>query len=275
MIDLHCHSKFSDGKLSPVALLHTAVEANIKLLALTDHDTVAGLEELRQGASNLSITIINGIEISTCWKKHDIHIIGLNIDPYNEGIQSLVKQQSQSRISRALQISERIKACGVHEAFNKACKIAGHEHVGRPHFAQVLINEGIVPNFEIAFKRFLGRGRSAYVQTPWLSVEEAVARIMQANGHAVLAHPLKYFLTRTKLHELIATFKEAGGTGLEVISGEMTRLQIEEVVGLCQRFQLHGSTGSDYHGDRLSRISLGRQQQLPLNCMPIWHQWNI
>lgn len=275
MIDLHCHSNFSDGSYSPAALLTKAIESGVQILALTDHDTLAGLEMLHDVASHHSIKIINGIELSTRWKKYDIHIIGLNIDPQSQVIQSLIKRQNQSRIARALQIGEQMKLCGVDDAYVKACKIAGHERVGRPHFAQVLMEEGLVSDMQSAFKRFLGRGRPAYVPTAWLSISEAVEGIIQADGQAVLAHPLKYALTRTRLHELISEFKIAGGTGLEVVSGEMTATQIQEMAGLCIRFELLASTGSDYHGDILSRISLGRQRQLPLNCVPIWHQWNI
>ncbi|KTD20452.1 TrpH protein [Legionella lansingensis] len=275
MIDLHCHSNFSDGTLSPADLLNKAFESNVKMLALTDHDTTDGLEMLHKAASALPIKIIDGIELSACWKKHDIHIIGLNISPEDKGMQSLIYRQSQNRTIRARQIAEQLKLWGVVEAYNKACDIAGHERVGRPHFAQVLINEGLVSDMQTAFKRFLGRGRPAYVRTSWLSLTEAVEGITEANGEAVLAHPLKYSLTRTKLYELITDFKKAGGRGLEVISGDMTALQIDEMASLCQRFQLLGSTGSDYHGDIFSRISIGRQPQLPVNCRPIWHLWNI
>jgi predicted metal-dependent phosphoesterase TrpH len=275
MIDLHCHSHFSDGMLAPIALLSKAVEANIKILALTDHDTMAGLSDLHEAASNLPITIINGIELSTRWKKYDIHILGLNISSDDEAMQALIRRQNESRVRRALQIAEQMKTCGIDNAYEKACKIAGHERIGRPHFARLFINEGLTPDMQTAFKRYLGRGKPAYVTTSWLSVAEAVEGIVQAKGHAVLAHPLKYSLTRARLQELILAFKAAGGVGLEVVSGEMTRTQIQEMAGLCLRFQLVASTGSDYHGDALSRISLGRQQQLPVNCTPIWQQWNL
>lgn len=274
MIDLHCHSHFSDGALSPDSLLKKAIDARLHMLALTDHDTTAGLSELHHAATEANIKIINGIELSTRWKKHDIHIIGLNIIPDDPSLCALVVQQNESRIARAQAISDRLADMGVHNAYQKSCEIAGHERVGRPHFAQVLINEGLVPDMETAFKRFLGRGRGAYVSTDWLSVEAAVKGIIQAGGQAVIAHPLKYKLTRTKLHALIDEFKLAGGVALEVVSGEMAMPQINETAGLCLRFGLLASTGSDFHHDR-SRIGLGQQHQLPVNCTPIWHDWNI
>lgn len=273
MIDLHCHSNFSDGALTPAALLNKALENEVEVLALTDHDTTAGLAELHLAAKNHSIQIINGIELSTRWKKHDIHILGLNIDPDNASIQTLIEKQNASRIQRAHDIAEKMILCGVTDAYQKACDLAGHHRVGRPHFAQIFVNEGLTVDRQAAFKRFLGRGKIAYVPTPWISIQEAVEGIMLAGGDAVIAHPLKYSLTRTKLHELVGDFKAASGAGLEVVSGEMTPTQIKELAGLCIRFDLLASTGSDYHGDRDSRVLPGRQRQLPLNCMPIWQQW--
>jgi predicted metal-dependent phosphoesterase TrpH len=273
MIDLHCHSHFSDGALSPDSLLEKALLAGIHMLALTDHDTTAGLTPLHIAACSTNIKIINGIELSTRWKKHDIHIIGLNIHPDEEGMCALIVRQNESRIARARQIAGCLVDFGVHDAYEKACEIAGHERVGRPHFAQILVNEGKVPDIQSAFKRFLGRGHGAYVPTEWLSIDAAVTGIVQAGGQAVVAHPLKYKLTRSKLHALISDFKQAGGVAIEVVSGEMLVSQINELAGICQRFELLASTGSDFHHD-MSRTGLGRQQQLPVSCTPIWHGWH-
>jgi hypothetical protein len=274
MIDLHCHSIFSDGALSPEELIQKAQFQQIKCLSLTDHDTVAGYPRLQQAALNTGITIINGIELSVRWKKNDIHILGYQIK-HTSDLDALVQRQTDSRIFRAEQIGTSLEAMGVDNAYFKACELAGHKRAARPHFAKVLINEGRARDMKAAFKQFLARGRGAYVPTPWISVEEAVAGITQAGGRAVIAHPLKYGLTRTKLHELINEFKEAGGVGIEVISGEVTVTQIKEMAALCGRFGLLASSGSDFHGDAVSRTNLGRQQQLPVNCTPIWHDWTI
>lgn len=274
MIDLHCHSHFSDGRFSPTLLLEKAVSKGIRLLALTDHDTVAGLDELHQAASNQPIQIINGIELSTRWKKYDIHILGLHICKENPDLQQIIQQQNESRIQRAKEIALRLQTCGIDDAYKKACDIAGHTRVARPHFAQVLVNEGYAKDIAKAFKSYLRRGRPAYVATPWISIEEAVATIKQANGMAVIAHPLKYKLTRLKLHELINTFKLAGGMGVEVVSGQMTMSEMKELAGFCQRYELFASSGSDFHNDN-SNISLGSQSPLPVNCTPIWEQWTL
>ena len=275
MIDLHCHSNFSDGELSPYALINKAIDSKVSVLALTDHDTTAGLTLLHDAVRDFEIKIINGIELSVRWKKYDIHIIGLNIIPDEPGLCAIIAKQNENRIARARQIANCLLGCGVDDAYHKACEIAGHERVGRPHFAQVLVDAGIVRDMQTAFKRFLGQGRAAYVPTAWVSIEDAVSGILQAGGQAVIAHPLKYALTRSKLHELIIEFKSVGGVGMEVVSGQMTAVQVNELAGLCNRFELLASTGSDYHGDTFSRTALGQQRQLPVTCTPIWQQWNI
>ena len=275
MIDLHCHSHFSDGLLSPDLLLAKALEAGVRVLALTDHDTIAGLTSLHLAAIDCPIQVINGIELSVRWKMNDIHIIGLMIDPQHRDLLSCVLQQEESRIARAKQIGECLAMIGVTDAYQKACAYAGHERVGRPHFARVLVDEGVVPDMKHAFQRYLVRGRPAFVPTTWLSLEDVVETIIKAGGQAVIAHPLKYKLTRSKLHALIRAFKDAGGVGMEAVSGQMTAPQVMEVVGLCSRFELLASTGSDYHGDQVSRIGLGRQLRLPAGCTPIWHEWSI
>lgn len=276
MIDLHCHSTYSDGRHSPEELILKAQANGLQCLALTDHDTTSGLDDLHAAGKRLAadITLINGIELSVGWRTHVIHILGLNLKNYQR-LDAVINQQNENRIHRAEQISHALGACGVEDAYDKARELAGHERVGRPHFAQVLVNEKKARDFQGAFRQYLGRGRQAYVPTAWMSAEEAVAAIHDAEGLAVIAHPLKYGLTRTKLHELIRLFKDAGGDGIEVVSGEMTPVQIQEIAGLCLRFDLLASSGSDFHGDALSRISLGRQAQLPVNCKPIWHDWTI
>ncbi|KTD68107.1 MULTISPECIES: PHP domain-containing protein [Legionella] len=274
MIDLHCHSNFSDGMLSPKELIHKAQSQKITCLSLTDHDTVTGYPELLDAAAATSIKIINGIELSARWKKHELHILGYQIN-HTASLLELIERQNLSRIERAQQIGTALDLLGISDAYLKACDLAGHKRVGRPHFAQVLVNEGMVKDLAAAFKRFLGRGKSAYVPTPWVSIQEAVQGIIAAGGQAVIAHPLKYGLTRSKLHELINEFKEAGGAGIEVVSGEMTVTEINEMAATCLRFHLLASSGSDYHGNIASRVNLGSQKQLPINCTPIWHEWNI
>lgn len=273
--DLHCHSYFSDGILSPEELIEKALQAEVGLFALTDHDTMEGISLLRDAAIGRSIIVVSGIELSVRWKMHDIHVIGLNLDEHCPVLKGFLEKQNKSRIERGMKMAELLEGVGVERAFEKACKLAGHQRIGRPHLAQILINEGVVSDMTVAFKRYLGKGKLAYVPTSWLTIEEAVHAITYSGGQAAIAHPLKYKLTRTKLNALIKEFKMVGGVGIEVVSGEMTTSQIGEMYGLCERFGLLASTGSDYHNDRYSRIKLGQQLALPLNCKLIWEQWNL
>jgi len=274
MIDLHCHSIFSDGALSPEELIQRAQAQKLKCFSLTDHDTVAAYSRLNEAALNSGITIINGIELSVRWRKYDIHVLGYQIN-HTEDLSALIERQNHSRIVRAEQIGIALEAMGIEQAYLNACELAGHKRVGRPHFAKVIINEGKARDMKAAFKQFLIRGKKGYIPTPWVSIEEAVEAIVSAGGQAVIAHPLKYGLTRTKLHELINEFKEAGGCGLEVVSGEMTVTEMNNVAGMCIRFDLLASSGSDFHSDTASRTNLGRQKELPSICTPIWHNWTI
>lgn len=274
MIDLHCHSNFSDGALSPAELIDRAQMQGLRCLSLTDHDTVSGYNALNQAAANTDIRIITGIELSTRWKKYDIHILGYQINQTAQ-LDELIQKQNESRIERAKLIGDLLLPVGIEDAYNKACELAGHQRIGRPHYARLLINEGKARDMKSAFTQFLGRGKRAYIPTPWISVEEAVTGVMASGGVAVIAHPHKYGLTRSKLHELINDFKDAGGAGMEVVSGEITVTQIQELAGTALRFDLLASSGSDFHSDTVSRIKLGRQSQLPVNCKPIWHNWNI
>lgn len=274
MIDLHCHTYFSDGEFSPEDLITRALQNGLQCISLTDHDTLAGYPRLEEAAATTSLKIIRGIELSTRWKKYDIHILGYHIQHTPE-FEQLIQKQNQSRIDRAIQIGASLERIGLTNAYDKACTIAGHQRVGRPHYAQSLVKEGMAKDLQAAFKQFLVRGKPAYIPTPWISIPEAVAGIIAAGGQAVIAHPLKYGLTRSKLHELINEFKDAGGEGMEVVSGEINVMQIKEMAATCLRFNLLASSGSDFHSDKTSRVNLGRQQQLPVNCKPIWQEWNI
>lgn len=272
MIDLHCHSIYSDGLLSPTALLERAQQNGLTMLALTDHDTVAGVVEL-QKINDTSVQIIPGIELSVQWKKYDVHILGLNVDVNSLELQAVIVEQQERRVIRAQAIGEALQRCGLKDAYEKACELAGHTQIGRAHFAQLLLREGYVRDIKGAFTTYLGKNKIAYVPVTWINLSAAVQIIQAAKGQAVIAHPLKYKLTRTKLQEFITAFQDAGGAGIEVVSGDISYEDIEALSKLCTKFSLLASSGSDYHGDGYSRVGLGRQKALPEACIPIWTGW--
>lgn len=275
MIDLHCHSTYSDGLLSPKQLFERALQAGVTTLALTDHDTVAGVSELQQAAMGHAMRIVPGIELSVQWKKYDIHVLGLNIHIHAERLQQIIVQQQNQRFQRAQAIGEALQRCGIKDTYAKACALAGHTQIGRAHFAQVLLQEGMARDIKSAFKTYLGKGKIAYVPAIWIKLPTAVAVIQDAGGQAVIAHPLKYGLTRTKLQELVQEFQTLGGAGVEVISGEIMDEDVDKMAKLCQKHALLASSGSDFHGEGLSRLGLGRQKALPKHCKPIWDSWEV
>lgn len=275
MIDLHCHSHFSDGLLSPLELVQTAGAANVKLLALTDHDTIAGLASFREAAIDAGIVPVNGVEVSVRWKKHDIHVLGLNFDAESPAMLSLMERQTHRRTERARAIAEALSRQGVPDVWERVVALAGHERVGRPHFAALLVQDGLARDIQGAFRRFLGAGKSANVPTEWADFEECVSAVVESGGDAVLAHPLKYPLTRTKRQALVQDFVDAGGGGLEVVSGPITPSEMADMAGFCARFNLRASSGSDFHGHPYSRLNPGTQRELPVHCIPIWNQWDM
>jgi predicted metal-dependent phosphoesterase TrpH len=274
-IDLHCHSNYSDGSLSVEELLQCALTNQVNALALTDHDTLAGISPLQELAAGMNIKIINGIELTVRWRKYDIHMIGLQFELHHPAITELVVKQTESRKNRAEMIAARLEDCGFEGIFERVKEIAVHDQIGRPHFAKVLYHMGKVRSMQDAFDKYLGIGKKAYVPTPWVSLEAAVEGINRAGGQAVIAHPLKYSLTRTKLNELIDDFVLAGGKGLEVVSGLMEQGAITEMGKICARYGLLASSGSDYHGEQNAKVSLGLQKKLPSGCEPIWQSWKL
>lgn len=275
IFDLHSHSCYSDGELQPTQLVTRASQAGVNVLALTDHDTTAGLHEAQQAAQQTGITLISGVEISTDWKKHEIHIIGLNIDADCAALQAQLAAQLARRSERALTIAARLQQLGIADAYAGARQFAGSELIARPHFAKFLVMNGHAKDISAAFRKFLGRGKPAHVPAAWPTIVEAVAWIKQAGGQAILAHPARYRLTAAKLRILLQTFKEAGGVGLEVITGYYKPSEVALMADLGEEFNLLASQGSDFHGDSLSKVRLGVLAALPAKCRPVWYDWGM
>lgn len=273
-VDLHCHSCFSDGLLTPVELLYRAANLNLDYFALTDHDTLLGVHDLHSANSALKVNIINGVEISSSWKKYDIHVLGYNFNLEDKDLDALFVAQKTNRLRRAHEISEKLEKYGIHDAFLKAEKYAYNGNIGRPHFAKVLLDEGLIKDISQAFTIYLGTNKKAYVPSCWIELADTVRMIKNAGGDAVLAHPLKYKLTNTKLRELIANFKQAGGDGIEVVSSDLPPIYVNKLAELCLDYDLMASSGSDFHGDNISRVGIGLQKSLPEMCKPIWSKWS-
>lgn len=272
--DLHSHSSASDGILSPAALVSRAKINNVTALALTDHDTTAGLEEAQEQSRLEGLDLIPGIEFSSQWLGRGIHIVGLNIDPQAPSIQEGVALQAQRRVERAEQIAARLAKAGVEAALEGARSYAVGENIGRPHFARYLVEAGYVSNSNQAFKKYLGAGKPGDIKQCWPEFGEVVRWITDAGGIAVLAHPCKYKMTRSRLCVMVQAFVEAGGTAIEVVSGPQTPNQTRDIAAIALKYDLAASCGSDFHSPGQAWQELGRFPRLPEPLQPVWRQFN-
>ena len=271
--DLHTHTNASDGILRPDELVSRAKLHGVDLLAITDHDTLAGLALAQATAQAVGLAFVAGIELSCQWQGRGIHVVGLNIDVTNSILLGAVAAQAQVREARATIIAERLAREGLAGAYEGAKAIAGDAEIGRPHFAKYMVEAGFIGSVGQAFKRYLGAGKIGDVKQSWPEVAEAVTWIQAAGGKAVLAHPDKYKLTRTKLRELLTQFKAGGGDALEVISGLQTPNITRDMADLCRRFDLLASCGSDFHLPSAGWQALGSFGRLPDQLTPVWHDW--
>ena len=272
-IDLHTHTSMSDGSLSPQALVNQAELAAIDILSITDHDNVQAYDDLSK-LKNPNLTLIPGIEFSTEWKKTGVHILGLNIQLESDAMRTGVDSQSQARLLRAQRIAEQLDKLGLENSWKSVQEIAAGSVIGRPHFAQLLVKNGVVKDFKQAFKKYLGAGKVGDIKQCWAPYQQIIEWIRDANGIAVLAHPSKYKLTRTKLRELVDDFCAAGGESLEVISGNQTDDVTRLLSKLCQQKNMLASCGSDFHHPGQAWCELGKLPPLPTGCKAVWENWH-
>jgi predicted metal-dependent phosphoesterase TrpH len=275
-IDLHSHSRYSDGELTPAALVARARERGVTALALTDHDSVQGVAEARAAAQEHGLELIPALELSAIWRHWTVHVVGLQVDTGNPALTEALALQAGARGRRACQIAERFEHIGIPGSYAAALALAGNpDSISRTHFAQWLLAEGRTNSMQQAFDRYLGPGKPCEVALPWMSLAEAVAVIRGAGGHAVLAHPGRYSLTKTKLREMLKAFKEAGGAAMEVATATEKPDMVRYLGQLSQQFELLASQGSDYHGSHMPWVELGRFPELPEGCTPVWSLWQV
>lgn len=268
--DLHCHSTASDGVLAPAEVVRRAHRHGVTTLALTDHDTTAGLREAAQASAECGIRFIPGIELSAIHANQCLHIIGLNIDAEHPMLIEGLSKQQNLREQRAVKIAEKLQKKGVAGAYEAVTQAAGNGEITRSHFADFLVRQGFVEHQQEAFDRYLSKGKPAFVATQWASLEEVVAWIRTAGGVAVVAHPLRYNLSFKWMNKALIAFKQAGGQGVEVVTGRASADDIRLSLKLVQQHQLFASVGSDFHTPDNQWVELGRLAPLPSEATPIW-----
>lgn len=272
IIDLHSHTHFSDGSLSPEALVDLAVESNVSQLAISDHDSIDGL--LACDLSDKPIQIIPSVEISANWGKHGLHILGLNIDICCQSIQTFLKQQQANRQKRALEIAKKLRVSGViHAEDDIGYLIDSQPMVCRTHIAQLLLDQGYVKTFQEAFKKYLAKGGKAHIKDTWFDLEDVIAIIKQAGGQVILAHPMRYGMGSNKLKLLVEEFKALGGDGLEICYPNINPGHKNLLATWAKAYKLCGSQGSDFHSPDKSWVKLGKFPPLPEGVEPVWARW--
>ncbi len=266
-VDLHTHSRCSDGSLTPVELVEQARQAGVTLLSITDHDRVDAYRALEVPDS---LRLVEGIEISTQWRHITIHVLGLGINAEADSIRQLVRRQEAARRARLGRIVKRLERSGLQVDLDDF--LARHQGamLGRPQLAAYLVKTGQVSSEQKAFQKHLGQGKAGDVHQVWPDLDEVAKVTQRAGGVVVLAHPLKYRLTRSRLRELLADFAAAGGQAMEVICGPQTLQATRDLAALCREFNLHASMGSDFHGAGRGVARPGVEQSLPANLRPVW-----
>lgn len=262
--DLHFHSNYSDGALSPEQLAERVAEANLDVVALTDHDTTNGIAPFRRAAKD-RFSVISGCEISTNWRKRCIHVVALDFDEQSSDLQSLIADSVSRREHRNVRIAglltRELKL--TEDIYELARAEAENGEICRPHFAKALVNLGIVKDTSVAFQKWLGNGKKCAASVEWPELTDVIEAIHCAGGVAVLAHPLQYKLTRTKLNELLDDFAEANGDAVEVATPDVLPTQVVSLIDRVTSRGLSVSGGSDYHDDSWGGKAVGSIPTLP------------
>lgn len=272
--DLHSHTTASDGCLTPEALVHRAVEMRVGTLAITDHDTTAAIAPAREeiSRSGLALNLIPGVEISTVWENHEIHIVGLNIDITHPLMCEFLAQQTERRNQRAQLIAERLEKAQIPGALEGAQQLAQGGAVTRGHFARFLVECGKASSMADVFKKYLARGKTGYVPPQWCTIEQAIDVIHHSGGKAVLAHPGRYNLSAKWLKRLVAHFAENHGDAMEVAQCQQSPNERTQLATLARQHHLWASQGSDFH-QPCPWIELGRKLWLPAGVEGVWQLW--
>jgi 3',5'-nucleoside bisphosphate phosphatase len=267
LADLHCHSTFSDGRLTPSELVDLAYRNGVRIFSLTDHDIVDGLPEAFKAADrHPDFTLIPGIEMSTDVPGNEVHILGHFIDRHNPAFLDRLRRLQESRLNRARLMVDKLEQLGKPVSWERVAFFAGEGATGRPHIALALVEAGHVVSVNEAFNLYLSRNGPAYVPRDRLGPEEVIALLSEVGGMATLAHPRELFAAGN-LEGLLEALKGAGLTGMEVYYQDYLPAEIETFRALAARYDLIPLGGSDYHG-------LGGTQQrepgdIPLPIEPV------
>jgi len=276
--DLHSHSTASDGTLDAATLAARAKANGVELWALTDHDELVGLPAARAAARANELAFVDGIEVSVTFAGHTVHIVGLGIDPSNDELAAGIAEVRAGRELRAKQMGDGLAQIGIKGAYEGAIALAPNPHlVSRTHFGRFLVANGIAPDMQSVFRRYLTEGKPGYVEHRWARLGDAVRWIRAAGGVAVIAHPGRYKFTPTEEYALFSEFQAHGGEGVEVVTGSHHAGDIVKYTDMALEFGLLASRGSDFHDPEESRLDLGLlpdRLTLSAKLTPVWSRWS-
>ncbi|GHS89917.1 phosphatase [Synergistales bacterium] len=246
-IDLHLHSFFSDGELSPAELVLSLKKWGVSVAALTDHDTTDGVELFLARCRSALIKGVVGVEVSAAYDGV-LHITGYRFDLKNKALQDALEKNRSARYKRNIHICERLRELGFDITLEEVRLCAGSDVVGRPHIALTMVNKGYVPNINSAFERYLTRGAAAYASRPLLPPEDCIGVLRDSGGFPVLAHPLQTTPDLDDLPPVLRRLKDAGLWGMECWFPGASRSAVYRCLELAREFGLHPAAGSDFHG---------------------------
>ncbi len=257
-VDLHTHSTASDGTYTPRDLIRKAQEVGLFAVALTDHDTIAGLAEAEEEAQARGVHFVPGVEISVKFEgPGHCHLLGYLFDYQHPGLVKTLQTLHEARASRNQKMIIKLQELGVDITEEELKALAGEGEIGRPHMAKLLVQKGIVKDFDEAFERFLGKGRPAYVPKALLSPREAIEIIHQAGGLTSLAHPYYLGFPEEEVRLFVKNLRDYGLDAIEAYYTDHDPSYTRFCLELAQEFDLLVTGGSDFHGDNKPEISLG------------------
>ncbi|WP_428561859.1 MAG: PHP domain-containing protein [Solidesulfovibrio sp. DCME] len=257
LIDLHTHTTASDGSLSPADLVALAARKGLAAVAITDHDTLAGLPEARAAGEAHGLDVVAGVELSVADGDRGVHLLGLFLPDREGPLADALAYLRERRHNRNRLILDKLRELGVPVEY-KAVTALAKGAVGRPHIAQALLDMGVVTSFKEAFGRYLGAHGRAYVPKDKLPLARAVELIHAEGGLASLAHPYMLGLAGPALAEAVGRYRDAGLDAIEALYTEHSQAQTLEYLALSRRFGLAVSGGSDFHGAAKPDVDIGR-----------------
>lgn len=256
-VDLHMHTTHSDGTFPPRELVRHAKEKGLTCISVTDHDTMSSFEECADEAKKAGIELIPGIEISAQFEPGTLHILGFFLDQNQPELRATLESIQKARRERNPQIIEKLNRLGIDVTLEEVKAASGGKQIGRPHFAKVLFKKGVVKTMDEAFEKYLGKGKSAYIDKRRLSSRDSIQRIREAGGIAVIAHPKQMKLDEKSLTKEFERLVDEGLGGIEAYNSCQNPKEAEQYKRLAKRFNLFVTGGSDFHGANKPDVTLG------------------